>query len=40
MYLHVLFKIRSGGKLLPTELASIGLLPGVDTLMTDQVAYL
>jgi len=40
MYLHVLFKIRTGGKLLPTEVARVGLLPGVDTLMADQVAYL
>ena len=40
MYLHVLFEIRSGGKLFPTEVARIWLLPGVDTLVPDQVTYL
>jgi hypothetical protein len=40
MYLHVLFKIRSRGKLFPTEVARIWLLPSVDTLVADQVTNL
>lgn len=40
MYLHVLLEIRAGGETLFAVLARVGLLSGVDPLVSDQVTYL
>ena len=38
--LHVLLEVRARGELLLAELAGVGLLPRMDALVSDQIAYL